>query len=165
MIVPFLKVQWPGWLAGISFIVPHLPRKRCRILEKKAGRGSMDCLVLTKMQNFLSSARKGMFARWPYFPLLSVPRRISLRSRFAPKRNTTLVGGVSFWWTVQDSNWVSADSLLRTDVPEVRSLYQSEFDELLADCSTKELDSILKIVRELKSTIARRDEDNIKAAS
>ena len=30
---------------------------------------------------------------------------------------------------------VSADSLLRPDVPEVRSLYQSEFDELLADCS------------------------------
>ena len=55
---------------------------------------------------------------------------------------------------------VSADSLLRPDVPEVRSLYQSEFDELLADCSPKELDSILKIVRELKSTIARRD-DNI----
>lgn len=27
---------------------------------------------------------------------------------------------------------VSADSLLRPDVPEVRSLYQSEFDELLA---------------------------------
>ena len=50
---------------------------------------------------------------------------------------------------------VSADSLLRPDVPEVRSLYQSEFDELLADCSPKELDSILKIVRELKSTMAR----------
>lgn len=49
---------------------------------------------------------------------------------------------------------VSADSLLRPDVPEVRSLYQSEFDELLADCSPKELDSILKIVRELKSTMA-----------
>ena len=54
---------------------------------------------------------------------------------------------------------VSADSLLRPDVPEVRSLYQSEFDELLADCSPKELDSILKIVRELKSTMARRDDN------
>ena len=53
---------------------------------------------------------------------------------------------------------VSADSLLRPDVPEVRSLYQSEFDELLADCSPKELDSILKIVRELKSTMAKRDD-------
>ena len=50
-------------------------------------------------------------------------------------------------------------SLLRPDVPEVRSLYQSEFDELLADCSPKELDSILKIVRELKSTMARRDDN------
>ena len=54
---------------------------------------------------------------------------------------------------------VSADSLRRPDVPEVRSLYQSEFDELLADCSPKELDSILKIVRELKSTMARRDDN------
>ena len=60
---------------------------------------------------------------------------------------------------------VSADSLLRPDVPEVRSLYQSEFDELLADCSPKELDSILKIVRELKSTMARRDDNTCKIAS
>lgn len=56
---------------------------------------------------------------------------------------------------------VSADSLLRPDVPEVKSLYQSEFDELLADCSPKELDSIMKIVRELKATIARRDDNDI----
>lgn len=55
---------------------------------------------------------------------------------------------------------VSADSMLRPDIPEVRSLYQSEFDELLADCSPKELDSILRIVRELKSTMLKR-EDNI----
>ena len=55
---------------------------------------------------------------------------------------------------------VSADSMLRPDIPEVRSLYQSEFDELLADCSPKELDSILRIVRELKSTMSKRD-DNI----
>ena len=60
---------------------------------------------------------------------------------------------------------VSADSLLRPDVPEVRSLYQSEFDELLADCSPKELDSILKIVRELKSTMARRDDNTCNIAS
>lgn len=50
--------------------------------------------------------------------------------------------------------------MLRPDIPEVRSLYQSEFDELLADCSPKELDSILRIVRELKSTMSKR-EDNI----
>ena len=55
---------------------------------------------------------------------------------------------------------VSADSMIRPDIPEVRSLYQSEFDELLADCSPNELDSILRIVRELKSTMSKRD-DNI----
>ena len=54
---------------------------------------------------------------------------------------------------------VSADSLLRPDVPEVRSLIDIRIDELLADCSPKELDSILKIVRELKSTMTRRDDN------
>ena len=51
-------------------------------------------------------------------------------------------------------------SLPHPDVPEVRSLYQSEFDELLADCSPKELDSILKIVREVKSTMTRREDND-----
>lgn len=52
---------------------------------------------------------------------------------------------------------VSADSILRPDTPETRGIYQSQFDELLADCSPKELESILKIVRELRATMLRRD--------
>lgn len=48
---------------------------------------------------------------------------------------------------------VSADSILRLDVPEVKKLYQSEFSELLNDCTPAEMDSIMKIVRELKVTI------------
>ena len=53
----------------------------------------------------------------------------------------------------------TADALLRPDVPEVRSLYQSGFDELLADGSPKEQDSILKLARVLKSTMARRGDN------
>ncbi len=48
---------------------------------------------------------------------------------------------------------VSTDSLLRPDVPEVKDLYKTEAMEVLADCSASEIESIMKIVRELKSTL------------
>ena len=48
---------------------------------------------------------------------------------------------------------VSADVLLRADVPEVNSIYQNEFAELLADCSPSEIDSILSIVKEIKKSL------------
>lgn len=37
---------------------------------------------------------------------------------------------------------VSADVLLRTNTPEVNGIYQGEFNNLLADCSPAEIDSI-----------------------
>ena len=48
---------------------------------------------------------------------------------------------------------VSADVLLRPNIPEVNGIYQGEFNDLLADCSPAEIDSILKIVKELKTTM------------
>ena len=48
---------------------------------------------------------------------------------------------------------VSADSILRPDVPEVNQIYQKEFAELLGDCTPTEVEAILKIVRELKTTM------------
>ena len=98
-----------------------------------------------------------------------INRRMS-QADLAAKANISLLhvstiekGKTSMKWgtfiRIIEALQVSADSLLRPDVPEVRSIYQSEFDELLADCSPKELDSILKIVRELKSTMARRDDN------
>lgn len=56
---------------------------------------------------------------------------------------------------------VSADVLLRPDTPQVNSIYQSEFKEILSDLSPAEIDSILKIVTELKSTLqAKRNIDD-----
>lgn len=54
---------------------------------------------------------------------------------------------------------VSADSLLRPNVPGVASIYESEFSELLNDCTPSQMDSILKIVRELKQTMCKKDEE------
>lgn len=53
---------------------------------------------------------------------------------------------------------VSADSLLRPDIPEVKNLYQSEFADILDDCTPAEIDSILKIVKELKTTMHKKTE-------
>ena len=54
---------------------------------------------------------------------------------------------------------VSADEILRPDVPEVNRIYQKEFAELLGDCTPTEVEAILKIVRELKNTMhPKKDE-------
>ena len=43
---------------------------------------------------------------------------------------------------------VSADTILRPDVPNVNGIYQSEFSELLSDCSPAEMESIIRLVSE-----------------
>lgn len=61
-------------------------------------------------------------------------------------RLTTFIG-------IVEALQVSADVLLRTDIPEVNALYKSEFAEVLADCTPSEIDSILKIVKEVKRSM------------
>ena len=51
---------------------------------------------------------------------------------------------------------VSADHLLRADVPEVKTIYQGEFAELLEDCSASEMEAILNIVREVKASMHKK---------
>ena len=61
-------------------------------------------------------------------------------------RLTTFIG-------IVEALQVSADVLLRTDIPEVNTLDKSEFAEVLADCTPSEIDSILKIVKEVKRSM------------
>ena len=56
---------------------------------------------------------------------------------------------------------VSADTLLRSNVPEVNAIYQNEFSDLLADCTPVELDSILNIVKEVKRSMRAAKDDNL----
>lgn len=44
----------------------------------------------------------------------------------------------------------STDRLLRPDIPEVNGIYQNEFSELLSDCTPTEIESIIRIIKELK---------------
>lgn len=48
---------------------------------------------------------------------------------------------------------VSSDTILRPDVPSVNEIYQKEYAELLSDCTPAEMESILSIVRQVKSTL------------
>ena len=48
---------------------------------------------------------------------------------------------------------VSADVLLRANIPEVNNIYQGEFAAELEGCTPAEIDSILKIVKEVKHSL------------
>lgn len=53
---------------------------------------------------------------------------------------------------------VSADSLLRPNIPEVMGIYQNEFAEALEGCTSAQIDSILRVVREMKLTMQKKEE-------
>ena len=57
---------------------------------------------------------------------------------------------------VAEALQVSADHLLRPDVPEVKTIYQGELAGVLADCSASEMEAILNIVREVKASMHKK---------
>ena len=61
---------------------------------------------------------------------------------------------------VAEALQVSADYLLRPDVPEVKAIYQGEIAELLEDCSASEMETILKIVREVKASMHKKQNND-----
>lgn len=50
---------------------------------------------------------------------------------------------------------VSADSLLRTDIPEVTALYSNEMKDLLKDCTAEEIESLMAMLREMKAALIK----------
>ncbi|MDE7082495.1 MAG: helix-turn-helix transcriptional regulator [Clostridia bacterium] len=53
---------------------------------------------------------------------------------------------------------VSADEILRANVPAVNQIYQNEFAQLLQDCSPVESESLLKIVKEIKTVLHSKND-------
>ena len=48
---------------------------------------------------------------------------------------------------------VSADSILRANVPSVNLLYQSEFEQILEDCNPTEVEALKHIILQVKETM------------
>lgn len=54
---------------------------------------------------------------------------------------------------------VSADSILRANVPTVTTMYAGEISEMFEDCTPAELESLKAIVKNLKATM-RNNQNN-----
>ena len=54
---------------------------------------------------------------------------------------------------------ISADSVLRANVPTVTSMYASEIAELFEDCTPSELESLKSIIQNIKATM-RNNQNN-----
>ena len=67
------------------------------------------------------------------------------------------LGKSKIWLTtfikILEALQVSSDAILRPDVPTVNEIYQNEYSELLSDCTPAEIESIMKIARQVKSTL------------
>lgn len=59
--------------------------------------------------------------------------------------------GVDIFMRITEALQVSADVLLRTDVPEVDVLYAAEFEELMGGCSSTEKEAMLRTLRSMKA--------------
>ena len=50
---------------------------------------------------------------------------------------------------------VSADNLLRTDIPEVSAIYAGDMDTLLSDCTAEEVESMMTMLRQMKTALIK----------
>jgi len=69
--------------------------------------------------------------------------------------------GVDILMRITEVLKVSADKILRTNIPSVSAIYGSEVDALLKDCSPAELDAMLATLRQMKGAFqATKNADN-----
>ena len=63
--------------------------------------------------------------------------------------------GVDILMRMTEVLQVSADKLLRTDIPDVNAIYAAEVEAILDSCTPAEADALLKMLREMKSVIGK----------
>ena len=61
--------------------------------------------------------------------------------------------GVETLMKITEILQVSADSLLRTDIPEVSVIYAGDLDALLKGCTAEEVESMLNMLRQIDHLI------------
>ena len=63
--------------------------------------------------------------------------------------------GVDILMNITETLQVSADYLLRTDIPEVTAIHSREIDAILKDCSASETEMLIKMMSDVKKTIKK----------
>ena len=58
--------------------------------------------------------------------------------------------GVDILMRITEILKVSADSLLRTDIPEVSAIYGGEIEEILKNCPPIQIEAMIKTLRQMK---------------
>lgn len=61
--------------------------------------------------------------------------------------------GIDVFMRITEALQVSADWLLRTDIPSVAQLQSEELKDILSDCSVSETQALIKMLQNMKSTI------------
>ena len=59
--------------------------------------------------------------------------------------------GVDIFMRITETLQVSADELLRTDVPAVDPVYEAEFNEITQGCSSAEKEAMMQTLRNMKA--------------
>jgi transcriptional regulator with XRE-family HTH domain len=65
------------------------------------------------------------------------------------KKNISL----DIFMRITEALQVSADWLLRTNIPSVANLQSGEIGEILSDCSVSEAQALIKMLRNMKATL------------
>lgn len=65
--------------------------------------------------------------------------------------------GIDIFMRITEALQISADWLLRTDIPNVNVIQNQEAYEILSDCSTTEVQAILEMMRHFKAALKNND--------
>lgn len=68
--------------------------------------------------------------------------------------------GLDIFMRLTEALQVSADWLLRTDIPSVSNIQNSEVVEILSDCSADEVQFLIKMMKEIKSGLRSQNKNN-----
>lgn len=86
------------------------------------------------------------------------------KAKVSPPLISSLENGHSKIWLITfakvcEALQVSANDILRLDTPAAINDYPREFTSLISDCSSSEIESILKIAKEVKTSIRKQKQE------
>ena len=87
------------------------------------------------------------------------------KAKLSPPVISSIENGRSRMWLITfakvcEALQVSANDILRLDTPAAINDYPNEFKALIADCTSSERETILKIAKEVKTSIRKQIQDS-----